>query len=1218
MVAPRGNQIESISNLERDVLEVNLPPNQHLFPKEIQGTPSEPIYDAVRNLVQAAQQQRLTEDQQREAINTIRSDSRKRLRQLVNEIALAGTAAQNPDELLDVLGRPINPQQPSGLSGPGLLEEKKLGEYQFLRQVLDTISPTDIIRNILETVENLEDEFWPQVQEQPSEAVQKIDSLLHKVAEIMIDFPGLSEENQARRLENVLTEARTLKASLHDQIIAFKKSREYQLLTRKSVDPNIDSQLKDLEAALRIIKMLEDSVVTHDWSTIRNIVQQDHILQEQTQRQQAEQQKQQEYEERMKQNTTIQVLIAEGFERDILLWNIEGIHFSDDPTENERLRNEAIERKYRYIESAIVSLLFRFIVEQTPPETLEMPDLGSMNISTASQGNRVQLQVTYDQLIKQLTVNVARTEQSRAQEAITHLEEWKALFSVWSKKFKQMKNETDKRIDMVKTITPEDSFFDPCWLNNPGGPTELARMPEVMVPVHSTQGIEWKPIYEGASSLDILGGHLYEFFINNRYSSGFYANTIQLDLNRILIDPQGRPNAHKAENAPPMWRVKGPDGKMSQLFSPLIFISPGEGNKTLDPPPPGSGLPDFRRTPLLPRTMWAKPDTSQQRMANSREVFNATTRPQEIREENGTLYYGPTREYPVIVPSDVAWRYFAEMLMEVGGFGANSDNQLTLTMEEAFNHIVARIPNIEGKYTAYRIGNPAIAVKYSANPQGASAEIAQFGAYNQSALAVTGPIPYPGIFDSHIIAAPHPETGEFMVGSIGDWVVWLRGQMSRLPWRQVPENFTARLAADREYFFKQLTFLHENKDPITQIQQLNMKEGYIESVNSEMIQSLVSLERWIKVYILGACDADSITIWALMDLLDNFDQLPDTLEQSLSVLLSDQEKQILGQLLQDPEYRRIELPKDKKKWLEKELAERLHGQGHRQGSDRRISVLQHDLNSRCDYFCRVIVKNADTGEVQYWDNKAFQHFQLQPAVLLNQADEYQISDIRSPQNPNGRHYAKWLDPGREAWVEANEFIQAAGNISPEEKNLWNSYIDNWEEHPMPLMVISIGGKRPFNPETGKFERVPVTETPSPQDMISDKIFFDTLGAANARSNIFERMTPAQKLAVLVAFSEEARWNFIRQHFTRVGGVTFTEIVSKIGTHAAQVFGLPADMARNMGLKEFPQAMTLPTKGSMNRILRWLHGRNGARTTSKELMDDQDKRKEVAKIFSLDF
>lgn len=1198
------------------MLRENLFPGEgSVYPESIQNTPSEDIFIDLNSLF--SDQARLSQEEQKSRLFSIYQQANQRLEQILRE-----SEVKKKD-----MG--ILPSEDSEYVGPDyevLHLEPNPEELNFLRTIVNSINPLEI--GVARSLDRLKAEFLPTLPRVKNEV--KNDLEINKViSQILNAFESqdLFHQQQLESLNLVLAEVNRGLSSFQNQLNQLTIEQNRALQINGSPDVDLQNQINLVNEKIKFLNRIRSYIEHNEIDGLVNYLHGLALLEndrrDDEKKADEKEKRSREFQERIKNNEAIQFLLSQGFEPEKLLLDTSELQGSE--------REKAIEEKYRYIESAVFSIFLKEVVSLTKPETLKMDDLLSIELTpTASSGSRVSFSINLKRLIMQIQTSIPAVEQARADKAEKHLMHWVSTLNKWSGIFNRLREIGGDRSKLGSVYQSEDDFFDPNLLIRDSGPTPLSTIPPLQIPVVTGNGIEWKEIYKNSfydsengeqndhAMIDLIGRVMFIFMASNRYAPGFNANTFVVDLNTSLLGPNM--STDQINKTPYMWRVN----KDRELFKPLVYVTPNFSNADLSEDHP------LYRQKTLPRTRFAKNDTLNRSGFHRTQLLNEHFNPPEIKIGNdGSLLYHDEetgQDYPVQYPTQVALPYFVEQLMEGSFFSALGDNGYLLTGDDIASNLIPQWRgSIEGKHAEQRF-NPQIAIKYMKGGSGRE-EVAQHGSYNLASLAVVGPQPYPTLMEYGLFSGINPETGRFEIGTFRDWVVWLRGKISRFPWDQMAPDFTSRFANDSTYIFRILNFIHEEKGQINHLLEVDQEHGFIEVVHDEVVQGLVNLERWIKVYVLGSLEARRITTTPFISTLLDWNNMPAEVSRPMRILFSDVEVEYLSQILTSEEIKTQETDDQKRSWIVKKLSSYAGDDNeYKKSLERRFNAWQDDFGSRADHFCQVIVRNTDTGEVITYYTSAHKHFQFQPGAILSQCDDYQLLDLRSSDNPNGKHYAEWVSSDSDGWMEVANFLSGPDSryqngLTPEENRLYYSYIEETRKdsnaHPVPTLLISVGGQRKLDQRTAKYIESSSSETPEPIDLLSDKIFFDSIGAANSMSNIFEELTSVQVLAILVAFSEQSRLRFINKYYERLGGMAINDIKRKALDFLTKNTPLPKSMSESLK-NELPPSMALPNKGSSAKILMFLFGRNNATTTFEELMKDEKTVNEVLKLFRLDF
>ncbi len=1070
----------------------------------------------------------------------------------------------------------------------------------------------------------------------------KFDSLSEeskKIVTELIKLKNLSEDEQKRSLNDVGLIISNKLANINEKITDIEN--QIAVLEQfSSVDTTSEDRANQLRASVvdlttegNFLGEIYQFIQDNDLAQIVDFVRDDALSQMNKELDKKKAGVAQETREKLRNNQGLRFLEQSGFDPEIL-------YLDTTQIEDINERQKRVEEKYRYIESAIISSLFSSIALITNPNTLMLPEPSSIQLEIPPIGGQDTRTFGLTTLVEQIGLAALETEQIRVGELKTHVNEWLDTMSSWIASFKAFAK-AENIPDLINAI-PDSAgteFLNPSWLwDSEVGRTALSDAPPLMVRLKKekedgTKFFEWKFVSDD-NLLSRLTNYLSVYMNNCRYSLGFAGNTVLFNLDkRFNSDGRGY------NEAPFMWRVSGPSEddeyrlSLNKLFSPSIYIAPAKDNP-------------FGLTPLLPHTLYAKPTTNDTRTRDIDAVFRRDDNlPDNIINRDGKLFYVETDDLGRVSEHEidsnggntlVAARYFAEILTELGGFSSVGDtlvgyvndpeevmkelnkpiSQRTRIVERELEKGTVVVPSVEGKFILSRIWQIIIAIKYAINPLGGDEVESpeQFGKFKRSLLAVLGPKCGVDFFDHFLIGGPDPREGmedKFFIGSLRDWLTITKGNYKLIPLDQITEKSTEKFATLRNFILRIIQFVYDEKTPFTQIMEMVKEEFFVSGVNDDYINTLIGLNRYIRAYVFGETDGDGQTEPILKSVVSKGFVNKESQETLKTMGIANVINKIVA-----------ELTREGKAINETSMRDKLVELGVVTTKDEADSYLQKhlklihkDLNTRSDYLCRVLVRNTDTGEVKYVDTAIHQYFQMRPSILLNQASDYQLTDIRSKKNPKGKHYAKWLDYGSDGWQEAFEVIEAAPNMLPEEKKLWKSYIANPEEHPMRVLVINVGGEKNFNERTGKYEAPKgKTRVPSPKEMIANAIFFGAVGANNAeKGDVVKRMTHAQQAALEIALSKDARYKYVWDWYSRVGGATVRRFGAGLARHLLGFFGF--SHSEKTGQREMPSQMTLPDvgdRGVINRFLAML----GSKSTLDEILKEAKGRETLEKIFGL--
>lgn len=1232
MSPTRGlGRIESLDQIEDNIFRANIAKKDKPLSEKIKNTPSESVYQELQNLISAADT--LSINEQRIQLNFIREQAKERLVEVAQAIRLLSNEyeANDPEDINDLFF-----EIEDGLS--------LIHEASFLTNLIYSMSSNDL--SVIENIESLQLDYLGSLMSEGEDVVEDstIDDLTVKVINLIKDAPGLTRKEQISQIDQLHYQILKIiddnKKILNDLI----SKRDLQKAKKGAVEDSLNNLIVIKDAQLALLEKLSKITSYHDLGELTKILHDKAIPENEKITNSRNQNERERFAEAMKQNTAIQTLIDAGFDKNILLTNVESSHDwkALDPDEAERIRNKELEKKYRYIESAVISLLLKAINKDINPINLEISDLSSLSMRPSSEsGSRVSFNISFKELIGQISTNMPTIEQARAGRTETSLNSWVTLLNQWATKNKELRN-LKNREEFAKLFKSGEITFNREFIFDES-PLSLATAPPFMVEVKNPDGsLSWEPVFldyfyqkdsngnfivdpEGDPVINPVGmRHLFEdlqyiLIANNRFGPGFLANTATLDLNEIFLKENGTslPEEQRREvlrRIPSMWLTN------DQLFRPSVFINPGHDQAKLDV----VGDRDLVRTPTYPRSMYAKDATYNRSTQNLERLFTTHFSPPEVDSDT------------INTATHEAFRDLVEIFMECTLFPSLTDSGVVITEDSKIllEGIITRIAETQGKFISQK-NNIWIAVKYLLGKE----EIGRTGVFNNASLAVVGPKPFPDLYDSTFLSDVD-DNGDLLIGTVKDFHYWKREKSSEIPWEQIPNLWSNEFANEFEYFLRVLAFIHETRDAITSLLELNQKEGFVEVVKDELVQSLINLERAISVYILGSCNIKNKTTNAFLHVLNRPKEgknIPRDIEKVMDTLFNDSEKNALIQILTTEDFTSTDIdtePVGRKKALLNKFKQALTNNGRADNTylsnlEKRFEALHDDLNSRHDYACRVIVRNTDTGEVKFADTTAYQHFQLTPAVILNQDSNHQIENLRSPNDKvydPSKQYAEWVGSWEDAVYQVTggrkiEDLKDSDfermNITREELLLWQSYAANPDKHPMPILFINVGGKRAFNPKNGEYEQGGKTTTPNPLDMIADKIFFDSIGAANSSGNVFERMTGPQKLAFAVAFSPQARWRFINKYYEFFGGATAIRIANKVIPPLAKFLEISVDdRITDLGKNELPESLALPAKGDMGLINRFL-ARMGTMTTVEEMLKNRQIVEGVMKMFSVD-
>jgi len=509
--------------------------------------------------------------------------------------------------------------------------------------------------------------------------------------------------------------------------------------------------------------------------------------------------------------------------------------------------------KYRYIESAMLSMLFRDWMFQLDPITLKVQNLTDIIVELQEPGGTsvVKRSVPYSELISALPSGMEVQDRIELDALVKRLQESLAYIGAFTELMKAQIG-APTPYDYLKTIpdTTESQYFDE------GRRKVIASLAPLMARsekvVGGNKSVEWEvpppdpEIGEVLTFYKLIGKAQYEIFRKSRYYDGFYLNTVALDLVSALhVNP-----GDKVEDLlVPNWRLPNNNGQRQTLIEPMIFITPQEvSGRTL---PPG-------KAQIMPAVHLAKPGSNTRTVDHFKQGL-----PEAINTFPTSL---SQRTWPTPMHSAVG---FAHILSEVSHYSANTDNALLDDSADAnvpdANKIIdprtsraRKVPEIEGIHPSQKL-NGAIPFKYAEEKHDGSP--GRFGDTNMSLGGLLGPLTVPSYYEdaSLLMSAPDPRNpSRVYVGTIRDWIVRAKGDLSKVPWDQQPLNSTLVWAQKKN----KLGALYDAASKgdfggdITAIQEFKRSEGFVRGFNDKIVDNFANLSRIVGPYTIETyCDA---------------------------------------------------------------------------------------------------------------------------------------------------------------------------------------------------------------------------------------------------------------------------------------------------------------------------------------------------------------------------